>query len=141
LLALDLTLEPSSRLVEDGRHGLDLLQFGRDRFDMDRPVEHAAFQRGFVGRIRDRIPGTEDQLVKAGQRHEVANERHPVLGPLAEPDGAHLSERTDGLSETAPDQLDAGDNGRRHGAEAHRQDAQPAGGRLDVVLGCLHEIS
>ena len=116
---------PHVVLVEDGRHGLDLLQLGRDRFDMGEPVEHAAFQRGVVGRVRDRIPGAEDQLVKAGQGHEVANERHPVLRPLAEANGAHLSERTDGLSETAPDQLDAGDDGRRHGAEPNRQDAQP----------------
>ena len=36
---------------------------------------------------------------RLGQRHEVANERHPVLSPLAEADGAHLGERADGLSE------------------------------------------
>jgi hypothetical protein len=128
-------------LVEDGRHGLDLLQLGRDRFDMRDPVEHAALQRGFVSRVRDRVPGTEDQLVDAGQRHKVADERHPVLSPLAEADGAHLSERADGLGETAPDELGAGDHGRRHGAETDGQNAQPAGGRLDVVLGSLHGIS
>jgi hypothetical protein len=38
-------------------------------------------------------------------------------------------------------QLYAGDKGRRDGAEPHRQDAQPAGGGLDVALGSLHEIS
>ncbi len=132
---------PHVVVVEDGRHGLDLLQFGRDRLDMGEPVEHAAFQRGFVGRVRDRIPGTEDQLINAGQRHEVANERHSALSPLAEANGAHLSERAGGLSEAAPDQLDAGDHCRRHGAEPHGQHAQLAGGRLDVALGCLHGIS
>ena len=82
---------PHVALVEDGRHGLDLLQFGRDRFDMVEPVEHAALQRGLVGRVPDRIPGTEDQLVKAGQRHEVANERHSVLRRSAEANGARTA--------------------------------------------------
>jgi hypothetical protein len=132
---------PHIILVEDGRHGLDLLQYGRDRFDVGEPVEHAAFERGLVGGVRDRIPRAEDQLVETGQGHEVANERHSVVGPLAEADGAQLGERADGLGKAAPDQLDTGDDGRRHGAEADHEDAQPAGGRLDVVLGCVHESS
>ena len=121
-------------LVEDSRHRLDLLQLSGDRLDMEEPVEHAALQRRFVGRVRDRVPGAEYQLVETGQGHEVADERHPFLGPFAEPDGAHLAERADGFSETALDQLDARDDGRRHGAEPHCQDAQPASGWLDVVL-------
>src|SRR5215467_14645616 len=69
---------PHVALVEYGGHGLDLPQFGGDRLDMGEPVEHAAFQRCFVGRIHDRIPGTEDHLVSSGQRHTVANELYSV---------------------------------------------------------------
>jgi len=83
---------PHIVLVEDGRHGLELLQLGRDGLDMGDPVEHAALQRGFVGRVRNRIPGAEDQLVNTGQRHEVTNERRSVFCPFTEADGAHLSE-------------------------------------------------
>jgi myo-inositol-1-phosphate synthase len=77
-------------------------------------------------RTEDRVPLIRDFVPLAGLDQLVFGAWDPI------PDTAY---------EAAPDQLDAGDNGRRHGAEPDGQDAQPAGGRLDGVLGCLHEIS
>ena len=82
-------------LVEDGPHGLDLLERGRDWLDVVVPVEDAGLDCGFVGGVGDRVPGAEDQLVETRQRHEVADERGAVIGALAEADRAHLRQRPD----------------------------------------------
>ena len=89
--------------------------------------------RGVVGVVGDRIPGAEDEVVEAGERDEVPDQRRAVFGALAEADGAHLGERADGLAAAAAGVLDAGDERRGDGAEADEEDAEAALGRRDRV--------
>jgi hypothetical protein len=127
-------------LVEHGGHRLNRLELVGDRLDVRVAVEHAALDGRLVGVVSYRIPGAEDQLVDAGQGHEVPDQRRAGVGPLAEANGAHLSQRADGLSQTALRQLDAGDEGRSHRAEANGEDAHPAGGGRDFLFGNVHEV-
>ena len=91
------------------------------------------FDGGLVGVVGEGVPGAEDDVVEVGQRHEVLDQRHAVVGALAEADRAHLGQRADGLAGAAPGVLDAGDEGRRDGAEADEQDAEPAGCGRDLL--------
>ena len=118
-------------LVEHRRHRLDGLEEVANRVHMLVLVEHAAMQARAVRVVRHRIPGSKHQVVEAGQRDEIVDQRRAILGALAEPDGGHLGERAVRLGDAPTDQLDAGDEGRRHRAEADAQDAQLAFGLRD----------
>ena len=102
-----------------------------DRVEIFVAVEHAALEGGFVRVVRDRVPCAKDELVQGGERYEFANRRSLAVGALPEADGCHLGDRADGQAHAALDVLDAGDEGRRHGPEAHQQHAELAVGRRD----------
>src|SRR5437762_2438735 len=53
------------------------------------------------------FPGTEDQIVQSRQRNEILDERTAAVGPLAEPDGGQLSDRTDGFGQPAANGFDS----------------------------------
>ena len=89
-------------------------------------VEDAAADGGLVGVVGDRVPGAEHEVVEPRQGHEVLDQRHAAFGALAEADGAALGERPDGLGGAAPQVLDAGEERRRHGAEADDEHAELA---------------
>ena len=59
---------------------------------------------------------------RCGDGDEVFDERAAVVGALAETDGAHLRERTDGLGEAAADGFDAGDERGGDGSHAGNHD-------------------
>ena len=118
-------------LVERRGHRLDGFQEVANRRHMLVLVEHAAVQAGAVRVVRHRVPGSKHQVVKAGQRDELVDQGGAVLGALAESDGGHLGERAVRLGDAPTDQLDAGDEGRRHRAEADAQHAQLALGLPD----------
>ena len=134
LAGLDvLALEPLDvLLVEHRRHRLDGLEEVADRLQVLVPVEHAGLDRGGVPVVRHRVPGAEDQVVERGERHEVADEGRPPLGALAQPDGAHLGERADRPAAAPAHVLHAGDEGRRHRAEADAQHSELALRRRDL---------
>ncbi len=118
-------------LLEGGGHRLDRLEEVGDGFDVLVAVEDAAADGGLVGVVGDRVPGAEDEVVEAGQRHKVPDQRHAVFRALAEADGAALGERPDGLGGAATQVLDAGEERRRHGAEADDEHAELALRRRD----------
>jgi hypothetical protein len=132
------------RRVERRRHRLDRAQRVGDRLQMPRDVEHAGLHGGDVRVVRERVPRPEDDVVERRERHEVADQRDPVLGALAESDRAHLRQRAHRFGHAAADQLDAGDEGGRHRPEpdAHhpelalggrdRRRRQRAGGRVGM---------
>ena len=128
-------------LVEDRRQRLDGLQVGlqlREGF----LVEHLGVGGGFIDVVREDVPAGKDQVVERGQRHKVLDQRRFVFGALAEADGAHLSERADGLGQSAADGLHSGDHGCGHGAQSDHHYAQFAlGGRNlgcgDLLAACL----
>ena len=81
----------------------------------------------------DLFPAAEHDVVELGERNELMDQRRAPVRALAQPDRPHLGQRPDRLGEPAPDRFDAGHE--RGGDRAHsgRQDAELAGGRLDVI--------
>jgi hypothetical protein len=59
-----------------------------------------------------------------GQRNEIFDQRGTPLGPLAEPDRAHLGEAADRLGQPLADRFDPGDEGGRDRAHSDQQDAE-----------------
>jgi hypothetical protein len=119
-------------LIEHRRHRHDLLEEVADRHHVLVLVENAAVQRRLVAVVGHRIPGTEHQVIEAGERHEVLDQWSAALRALAEPDGHQLGERTGGRGHPATHQLDAGDEGRCHCAQADTQHAELTVRRLDL---------
>ena len=89
-------------------------------------VEDTGVDGGVVGVGLVRVPGAEDDVVEVGERDEVLDQRHVVVGALAEADGAHLRERADGVAFAALGELDAGDERGGDGAEADAEDPELA---------------
>ena len=117
--------------VEGGLHRADVAQRVGDLLDVLAALEHAGAAGRDVGVVRERIPRAEDDVVEIGEGHELLDQRSAAIGALAETDGVHLGEAADGLAESLLHQLDAGDEGGRDGAEAHREHAEAAGGGGD----------
>ena len=108
-------------------------------------LEHAGLLRGRVRVVRNRIPRAEHDVVEAGERDEVLDQRRALVGALAEADRRHLRERADRLRVAAANALDAGHERRGDGAEAGREDAELAAWRDANVDGAvltesLHEL-
>ena len=117
--------------VEGGLHRAHLAQRVGDALEVLARLEHAGALGGDVGVVGERVPGAEHDVVEAGERHEVADERRALVGALAEPDRRHLRERADRCGLPAPCELDAGDQRGGDGAEADGEHTEAAGGRLD----------
>ena len=117
--------------VERRRHRPDVAQGLGDLLDVPAALEHAGALGGHVGVVGERVPRTEHDVVESGERHEVADQRRPVVGALAEADRVHQRQRADRLGEAALDELDPGDQRRGDGAEADGEDAEAAVGRGD----------
>ena len=122
--------------VEDGRHGLDLLERPAQALDQ-RLFEHARMQRGFVAVFFENIPAAELQIFDLRQRHEVLDFRRVVVGSLAEPDGVQLRDRADRLRHSQFDGFHTGDECRGHGAHARDQNAKLPVGWLNGGCGLL----
>ena len=119
------------RRVERGGHRAHRAQRGADRLEVPAGVENASVRGGHIGVVGEDVPRAEHEIIELRQRHEVADERHPVLGAGAKPDRAQLRERADWLAHPAARELDAGDERARHRAEPDAEDAQLALGRGD----------
>ncbi len=107
-------------VIEDGGHGLD----GRERrakFLEQRHFQHAGFLGGLVAVIGIDVPGSENQIVEAGEGDEILDARAAAFGALPEADGGHLGDRADGFGELAFDGLHAGDESGGDGAHAGDQ--------------------
>ncbi len=96
-------------LIECGWHRIDRFEEVGDRFDVLVAVESAALYRSFVGVVRERIPGAEDDVVKVCERDKLADERRAVIRSLAKADATHLGKRPNGLAAAAAGMLDADD--------------------------------
>ena len=96
-------------------------------------VEDAGRAGGLEDVGRDRVPAAEHQVVEPRQRHELANQRIALLLARAEPDVRHLAQRADRRMEALAGSDDTGDEGRRHGPHAGREDTERAGGGSDVA--------
>jgi hypothetical protein len=128
-------------LVEHRQHGLDRLEERSDRLDMLVAVQHSRPERGGIGIVRNRVPGAEDQVLERGQGDEVTDEWSALLATLAEPDGTHLGDRTDGPGRPAADILHAGDERRCDRTQPHTQHPKLPLSRRDLpgVL-CRHSM-
>jgi hypothetical protein len=73
-------------------HGADVAQHVGDALEVLAGFEHAGAHRGDVGVVGERVPRAEHDVVEAGERDEVADQRGAVVGALAEPDGGHLGQ-------------------------------------------------
>ena len=61
---------------------------------------------------------------KSASGNKIFDEGRFVVGALAETNGAHLRERTNGLGETAADRFNTGDHRGGDGAEANDHNAE-----------------
>ena len=117
-------------LVEHRRHRLDRRQELLERFEM--PVlEHAGSLGGRVRVVGNRIPRAEHEVVELGERHELLDERRPLVRALAQPDRRHLRQRSDRLRESPANALDAGDERGCDGTESGKEYAESPSGRFD----------
>ncbi len=96
--------------VERALHRADLRELLADRVDV-LLLEHL----GVVGHRRcvvgEDVPGAEGDVVELRQRDELTDRGAAVVGPLAEPDGAHLGERAHGSPQAATREQDSRDGG------------------------------
>jgi hypothetical protein len=86
-------------------------------------LEDVGAPRRFERAVWKDVPRCDLEVLETSQRNEIANARRPILRPLPEPDGAELCEGAHGLSEPASSEQDAGDGGRRDGAESGKEDS------------------
>ena len=101
--------------AEHRRHGSDRLERILDRIEMLPPIQYSAVQCRFIGVGRYRIPGPDDEVVERRERDELLDQGNTRFRPLAQPDGAHLRERSDRLGLPPTDQLYTGDERRGDG--------------------------
>jgi len=128
-------------LVEDRRHGLDAHEEVRDGLDVGVPVQHARVDGALVRVGRERVPRAEHHVAQLRQGHEVLDGRHPVLGALAQADGAHLRDAADGAAHASAHQLHARDERGGDGSQAGKENAQaPLGGARHVTVAA-HGVS
>ena len=123
-------------LVEDGVHGDDALQLGRDGSEV-LLLEHAAGVGGLQHVGRDGIPAAEDNVVQFGQRHELADERVAVLAATTQADVGHLADRSDRSGQAVAGGDHACDEGGCHCAHTGGEYPEAAGGWCDFK-GCVH---
>ncbi len=120
-------------LVEDRLARLDRRQEGLHLLEQ-RAVEHAGFAGGRIHVVFEDVPAGKDQVVELRQGNKVVDLRRAAFGALAQADGAHLGQRTDGAGDSFANGFHAGDKGGRDGAHAGNHDAQLALGGSDFRL-------
>src|SRR5262249_20826026 len=112
-------------LVEHGRPGTDFLEVRPDAVEQRRLDDAGSPRRGVAVVLED-VPSPEDQVVQTGERHDVGDARGTALGPLTEPDGSHLRERSNGFGEALANGENAGNRRRADGSKADEQHADLA---------------
>ena len=55
-------------------------------------LEHAGPLGGDVGVVGEGVPRPEHDVLEAGEGHELADQRRPLVGALPETDGVHQGE-------------------------------------------------
>ena len=127
-------------LVEHGLHRHDRFEFAGDRVQVG-VVEHTGGASCFERVRRDRVPAAEDDVVEAGQRHELTDHRVAILVLGAETDVRHLADRADRRVQALAGGDHTGDEGGGNGAHAGREDTELAGGGSDLSCGHSPTIS
>ena len=131
---------PHVIVVEHCRHGLDRLQEIGNGLQLFVAVQNACLDRRFVGVVGDGVPRAEYQLVELCQLGEVAYQRSPLFGPLAEADGRHLGDRAKRPTCPTPDVFDTGNKCRRHRSQTNQQDAKFATSRPYAGRVCRNKV-
>ena len=118
-------------LLEHRGHGFDA---GKEILALRQVIlgQHAGLARGLEGVVGKQIPAGEDDVVELGEGDEILDERRPVLGAFAQPDGSHLGQRADGLRKSATDGIDTGHEGGGDRAHPGREDSESSAGRFDL---------
>jgi hypothetical protein len=91
-------------LIEDRRHRLDRFQKRLDLRQMI-VVQHLGMSRRLVNVVVKNIPAGKDNIVQARQRHKVLDQRRIAIRALAQPNRAHLRQRTDRLRQSLANRL------------------------------------
>ena len=125
-------------LIEDGRPGTDLFELGPHLLEQRR-LDDAGRSSGRITIVLEDVPPSEHQIVEPGERDDLADFWRAAFGAFAEPDGAHLRERTDRFGEPLADGEDAGDGRGAYRAETNEQHAELAACRSDVDR-CRHGV-
>ncbi len=92
---------------------------------------------GRVHVVVENVPAGEYQIVQRGQGDEFLDLRGERVGALAQPDGAHLGQRSNRLGQAFAYGFDAGHEGSGDRAHAGDHDTQLSLGRLDLAAMLL----
>jgi hypothetical protein len=84
--------------VEGGGHRPNGLELGRDWSEV-LFLEHARRASRFEHVVLEHVPAAENEVVKTSERNEVADQRHAIVGSLAEANRTELRERAGGRGE------------------------------------------
>ncbi len=119
-------------MIEDGFARLDRAQ---QRFDLVEQfaIENAGLPSSGVHVVLKNVPAGEDQIVEAGQGDELLDLGRARVGALAETNGCHLRDRTDGLGDSLAYGFDAGHKCGRDRAHARNHYAKFAFGGLNLA--------
>ena len=100
-------------------------------------VEHAGLAGRRVHVVFEDVPAGEDQVIEPGERNEVLDLGRAAVGALAEADGAHLRQRSDGAGDSFAHGFHAGDEGGRDGAHTGNHDPQLSLGWRDLAFAAF----
>src|SRR6266542_591493 len=125
--------------IEDRAHGAYRRHLVLDELEV-LAAQHLSVRGALVSVVGEQVPGSETELIEAGERNEVFDERRAVVGAFAEPDRRQLGQRPDGRGESPPREKAPRDERRRDGTEPGEQDAELSVSGLNL-RGSLHVVS
>src|SRR5207249_9402700 len=118
----EIVIERSPHRLDRGKKGLHLFQILR--------IQDARIRRGLVSVVLKNIPAAEGEVRQLGKRDKFLNEWRPCVRTLAQPNRAHLRERSHGLGLAFAYKLHSSHKGGADSAHARKQDPQfPLRGR------------
>ena len=120
-------------LIEDGVHGDDALEFLGDGGEV-LLLQHATGAGCFERVGRDRVPATENDVVKRGEWNEVLDKRIASLFAGSKADVCHLADRTEWSDPGLAGREDSGDERRSDGSEAGGQNSELPGRGRDFTF-------
>ena len=110
-------------LVKDRRHRLDRFQ---KRLDLRQVIviQHLRVGCRLIDVVLKNIPAGKDHIIQTGKWNKVPDQRRITIRALAQPNRAHLRQRTDRLRQSLANRLNTGDQCGGHSAHAHHHYSQ-----------------
>ena len=88
--------------------------------------QHLRMGSALVDVVLKDVPSSKNDVVQVRQRNKFLNQRRLVLRPFAQPDGAHLRQRSDWFGQSAPHRFHARNHGGGYRTQSHHHHTQLA---------------